>query len=141
MSHSTSHVGRRLFPNKRYFRSYEQRLWITINFYSGCIINPNYCRSTILALFQVDGGMTANSLLMQLQADIAGVKIAKASMPESTALGAAMVAGAAVGQWDLSVAMDIPCEIWTPTLGEDERDIRYTKWKQAVEKAMGWDVL
>lgn len=85
--------------------------------------------------------MTANSLLMQLQADIAGVKIAKASMPESTALGAAMVAGAAVGQWDLSVAMDIPCEIWTPTLGEDERDIRYSKWKQAVEKAMGWDVL
>ncbi|KAL1517675.1 hypothetical protein ABEB36_001410 [Hypothenemus hampei] len=94
-----------------------------------------------LASIQVDGGMTANSLLMQLQADLAGIKVAKASMAESTALGAAMVAGAAVGLWDLTRPMDIPCEEWTPKLSDDERDMRYSKWKLAVEKAMGWDVL
>lgn len=85
--------------------------------------------------------MTANSLLMQLQADLAGVKVAKASMAESTALGAAMVAGAAIGLWDLSHHMEIPCVIWSPKLSDDERDMRYSKWKLAVEKAMGWDVL
>ncbi|CAG9764083.1 unnamed protein product [Ceutorhynchus assimilis] len=90
---------------------------------------------------QVDGGMTANSLLMQLQSDLAGVKVQKPTMAESTALGAAMVAGAAVGLWDLSRAMDIPCETWAPKLSENERDIRYAKWKLAVERAMGWDVL
>ncbi|ERL90389.1 glycerol kinase [Dendroctonus ponderosae] len=94
-----------------------------------------------LASIQVDGGMTANSLLMQLQADLAGVTVAKASMAESTALGAAMVAGAAIGLWDLSQHLEIACEIWTPKLSDDERDIRYSKWKLAVEKAMGWDVL
>lgn len=90
---------------------------------------------------QVDGGMTANSLLMQLQADLGGVKVVKASMAESTALGAAMVAGAAVDLWDLTNRMDIPCDVWTPKMNDDERDVRYSKWKLAVEKAMGWDVL
>lgn len=85
--------------------------------------------------------MTANSLLMQLQADLAGVKVVKASMAESTALGAAMVAGAAVDLWDLTNRMDIPCDVWTPKMNDDERDVRYSKWKLAVEKAMGWDVL
>ncbi|XP_066254747.1 glycerol kinase [Euwallacea similis] len=94
-----------------------------------------------LTSIQVDGGMTANSLLMQLQADLAGVKVTKAGMAESTALGAAMIAGAAVGLWDLSKSMNLPNEIWTPNLSDDERDVRYARWKLAVEKAMGWDVL
>ncbi|XP_050311790.1 glycerol kinase [Anthonomus grandis grandis] len=94
-----------------------------------------------LTTLQVDGGMTANSLLMQLQADLAGVRVAKPSMAESTALGAAMVAGAAVGHWDLAHPMEIPCDSWEVRVGEGERDIRYAKWKLAVERAMGWDVL
>lgn len=85
--------------------------------------------------------MTANSLLMQLQADLAGVTVEKPSMSESTALGAAIVAGAAVGYWNLQ---DNPIEIlsqkWQPVFTENERDIRYNKWKMAVERAMGWDI-
>ncbi|KAG5896781.1 hypothetical protein JTB14_008357 [Gonioctena quinquepunctata] len=88
---------------------------------------------------QVDGGMTANSLLMQLQADLAGVTILKPSMAESTALGAAMVAGAAVGHWNLETPMSIPATKWVAQFSEDERDVRYSKWKMAVERAMGWE--
>ncbi|CAH0547152.1 unnamed protein product [Brassicogethes aeneus] len=93
-----------------------------------------------LNTLQVDGGMTANKLLMQLQADLAGVNIVKPNMAESTALGAAMVAGAAVGYWDIMGSrLDIPFEKWDPKLTENQRDVRYSKWKMAVERSMEWD--
>lgn len=82
--------------------------------------------------------MTANPLLMQLQADLAGIHIIKPEMAESTALGAAMMAGAAVGCWDLNVSLEMPSHTWIPKFTEDERDIRYTRWKMAVERSMGW---
>lgn len=85
--------------------------------------------------------MTANSLLMQLQADLAGVTVIKPTMAESTALGAAMVAGAAVGHWDLNgPPLDIPAIRWSPKISDDERDVAYSKWKMAVERSMGWTV-
>ncbi|XP_072376457.1 glycerol kinase 3 [Diabrotica undecimpunctata] len=93
-----------------------------------------------LSVLQVDGGMTANPLLMQMQADLAGITVLKPTMAESTALGAAMVAGAAVGVWDLNKALDIPAIKWTAKCTENERDVRYAKWKMAVERAMGWDM-
>ncbi|XP_017771720.1 PREDICTED: glycerol kinase [Nicrophorus vespilloides] len=90
---------------------------------------------------QVDGGMTANSLLMQLQADLAGVTVNKPNMAESTALGAAMVAGAAVGCWDIvNTPLEIPFQTWSPRYTENERDVCYVRWKNAVERAMGWDI-
>lgn len=88
---------------------------------------------------QVDGGMTANALLMQLQSDLTGVTVSKPEMAESTALGAAMVAGAAVNQWDLDKTIEMPQKVWQPKITDDERDVRYSKWKMAVERAMGWD--
>lgn len=84
--------------------------------------------------------MTANALLMQMQADLAGVTIVKPQMAESTALGAAMVAGAAVGHWNLDSPLALPSVKWKPLLTEDERDVKYSKWKMAVERAMGWDI-
>ncbi|XP_044268892.1 glycerol kinase [Tribolium madens] len=94
-----------------------------------------------LTHLKVDGGMTANSLLMQLQADLAGIPVMKSSVAESTALGAAMVAGAAVGCWDIEGApFDIPAYKWTPRYSENERDVRYAKWKMAIERSMGWDI-
>lgn len=84
--------------------------------------------------------MTANPLLMQMQADLAGVTVKRPTMAESTALGAAMVAGAAVGHWDPHRPLTIPSEIWQPKITDDERDVRYSKWKMAVERAMGWDI-
>nr|XP_022911558.1 glycerol kinase-like [Onthophagus taurus] len=88
---------------------------------------------------QVDGGMTTNSMLMQLQADLTGVTIGKPKMAESTALGAAMCAGAAMGCWNVLPPMDIPLQAWPPKLKENERDVRYARWKDAVERSFGWD--
>lgn len=84
--------------------------------------------------------MTANSMLMQMQSDFAGVAIVKPNMAECTALGAAMVAGAAVGHWNLNTPLKLSSIKWQPKISEDERDVRYSKWKMAVERAMGWDI-
>lgn len=84
--------------------------------------------------------MTANSLLMQMQSDLTGVTVIKPQMAESTALGAAMVAGAAVGHWDLDNILKISATKWEPQITENERDVKYSKWKMAVERAMGWDM-
>ncbi|XP_045306275.1 glycerol kinase 2 [Leopardus geoffroyi] len=91
---------------------------------------------------QVDGKMTNNKVLMQLQADILHIPVIKPPMPETTALGAAMAAGAAegVGVWslkpeDLSVVI---MERFEPQIKATECEIRYSTWKKAVMKSMGW---
>ncbi|VCX40306.1 unnamed protein product [Gulo gulo] len=95
-----------------------------------------------LSHLQVDGGMTNNKILMQLQADILHIPVIKPAMTETTALGAAMAAGAAegVGVWslkpeDLSV---IIMERFEPQIKATESEIRYATWKKAVMKSMGW---
>jgi glycerol kinase len=95
-----------------------------------------------LSHLQVDGGMTGNRLLMQLQADILCIPVVKPSMPETTALGAAMAAGAAegVGVWslepkDLSAVL---MERFEPQIKAEESEIRYSTWKKAVMRSMGW---
>uniref|UniRef100_G1TRC4 Probable glycerol kinase n=1 Tax=Oryctolagus cuniculus TaxID=9986 RepID=G1TRC4_RABIT len=95
-----------------------------------------------LSHLQVDGGMTNNKILMQLQADILCIPIVKSSMPETTALGAAMAAGAAegVGVWsldpeDLSAVM---MEQFEPQIQATESEVRYSTWKKAVMKSMAW---
>ncbi|XP_055478797.1 glycerol kinase-like [Psammomys obesus] len=91
---------------------------------------------------QVDGGMTANRILMQLQADILCIPVMRASMPETTALGAAMAAGAAEGVrvWsldpqDLAV---VQMEKFEPQINAEESEVRYATWKKAVMKSVGW---
>ncbi|KAK5640490.1 hypothetical protein RI129_011301 [Pyrocoelia pectoralis] len=101
-------------------------------------MNKDY--GTSIKTLRVDGGMTSNSYLMQLQADLTGLRVLKPAMAESTALGAAMAAGAAVGQWNLKEHTDMPIQEWKPAIGDDERDIKYSRWKMAVDRAMGWDV-
>lgn len=52
-----------------------------------------------------------------------------------------MAAGAAVGHWNLDGPhLQIPATKYDPKFTDDERDVRYTKWKMAVERAMGWDI-
>lgn len=93
-----------------------------------------------LQSLQVDGGMTENGLLMQTQSDLIGLKIIKPKMAETTALGAAMMAGHAIGQWDLDrVEVPIDNVQFKPTIDENERDMRYDKWKMAVDRSLGWD--
>nr|XP_015219570.1 PREDICTED: glycerol kinase [Lepisosteus oculatus] len=96
-----------------------------------------------LTQLQVDGGMTANKLLMQLQADILCIPVVKPSMPETTALGAAMAAGSAEGVsvWSL-VPEDltaVTCERFEPQINPEESEYRYARWKKAVQKAMDWE--
>ncbi|KAJ3584703.1 hypothetical protein NHX12_015198 [Muraenolepis orangiensis] len=96
-----------------------------------------------LSQLQVDGGMTSNRLLMQLQADILCIPVVKPSMPETTALGAAMAAGAAEGVsvWSLRPEdmSEVTCEKFEPQINTEESEFRYARWKKAVEKSMNWE--
>uniref|UniRef100_A0A669Q1S9 glycerol kinase n=1 Tax=Phasianus colchicus TaxID=9054 RepID=A0A669Q1S9_PHACC len=96
-----------------------------------------------LSQLQVDGGMTNNKVLMQLQSDILCIPVVKPSMPETTALGAAMAAGAAegVGIWSLNPGdlTAVTCERFEPQINPEESEYRYARWKKAVMKSMGWE--
>ncbi|OXB63933.1 hypothetical protein ASZ78_001054 [Callipepla squamata] len=96
-----------------------------------------------LSQLQVDGGMTNNKVLMQLQSDILCIPVVKPSMPETTALGAAMAAGAAegVGIWSLNPGdlTAVTCERFEPQINPEESEYRYARWKKAVMKSMDWE--
>uniref|UniRef100_A0A3B4TQ23 glycerol kinase n=1 Tax=Seriola dumerili TaxID=41447 RepID=A0A3B4TQ23_SERDU len=96
-----------------------------------------------LTQLQVDGGMTSNRLMMQLQADILCIPVVRPSMSETTALGAAMAAGAAEGVevWSLSPGYlpHVTSEKYEPQINCDESEFRFARWKKAVQKAMNWE--
>jgi glycerol kinase len=90
---------------------------------------------------RVDGGMTANQLLMQFQADLLGVDVVRPRVVETTALGAAYGAGLAVGLWsDLEEIRGLWVEEarWSPVMGELERERLHRRWGQAVERSLDW---
>ena len=94
-----------------------------------------------IPLLRVDGGGTANALLMQFQADILGVPIQRAAVAETTALGAAYLAGLAVGFWRDTVDITRQwraSDIYEPSMSSDQRESLYAGWKRAVERARGW---
>ncbi|XP_054281835.1 glycerol kinase isoform X2 [Macrosteles quadrilineatus] len=95
-----------------------------------------------LTKLKVDGGMTGNNLLMQLQSDLCGIPVIRPKMAETTALGAAMAAGFADGVkvWDLDHLQPTPNDTFNPVITEEERDNRYFKWKMAVERCLHWDI-
>jgi glycerol kinase len=90
---------------------------------------------------KVDGGMTANELLMQFQADVLGVPVIRPAVTETTALGAAFAAGLAVGFWsDQDELRERWSEDrrWEPALEESARERQYAQWKKAVQRSFGW---
>ncbi|GII98286.1 glycerol kinase [Sediminihabitans luteus] len=94
-----------------------------------------------LTELRVDGGMIANELLMQFQADQLGVDVVRPQIAETTALGAAYAAGIAVGFWNGE--QDVidnwnEGKRWSPSMDETERDRLYRNWKKAVTKTMDW---
>jgi glycerol kinase len=94
-----------------------------------------------IPLLRVDGGGTANALLMQFQADILGVPIQRAAVAETTALGAAYLAGLAVGFWRDTVDITrqwSASDIYEPSMSSDQRESLYAGWKRAVERARSW---
>jgi len=94
-----------------------------------------------LSELRVDGGMTSNELLMQFQADVLGVPVIRPLVSETTALGAAFVAGLAVGYWsDREELRERWREDrrWQPRMGEAERARGYAMWKKAVTRSFDW---
>jgi glycerol kinase len=90
---------------------------------------------------KVDGGMTANELLMQFQADVLGVPVVRPTVTETTALGAAFAAGLAVGFWsDQEELRERWTEDrrWEPQMGAAEREREYAQWKKAVKRSFDW---
>ena len=90
---------------------------------------------------RVDGGAAANDFLMQFQADILGVAVQRPAITETTALGAAFLAGIAAGFWrdQEEIAGQWRVErVFEPRMSADERETRYALWRRAVERARGW---
>jgi glycerol kinase len=91
---------------------------------------------------RVDGGAVVNNLLMQFQADILGVPVQRPQVAETTALGAAYLAGLATGFWGSAKEV---AEHWAvdrtfePKMGADQREKLYADWKRAVERLRNWE--
>ncbi len=90
---------------------------------------------------RVDGGAAANDLLMQIQADILGREVVRPAVTETTALGAAYLAGLAVGFWKGQDELAGKWQVdkrFEPRMEASQRDELYQGWKKAVERAKGW---
>ena len=94
-----------------------------------------------IEVLRVDGGGTANRFLMQFQADIAGIPVEVARIQETTALGAAFLAGLATGVWktaDQLRQQRVVATRFEPRMSADERESLYAGWQRAVERSRGW---
>ena len=94
-----------------------------------------------LTTLKVDGGMTADNLLMQFLADVLDVPVVRPMVSETVSLGAAYAAGLAVGSWpDLEGlrANWHRAAQWTPAMDPARRDEEYDNWQRAVERTVGW---
>lgn len=91
---------------------------------------------------RVDGGMTNSDIAMQIQADILGIEVERPAMRETTALGAAIAAGFAVGVWkSIEDLKDINTEGMTEfasKTNEEERAAMMKQWNRGIERAVGW---
>jgi glycerol kinase len=90
---------------------------------------------------KVDGGVTANSLCMQAQADILGIPVVKPAVAETTALGAASAAGCAAGLWAGEGELRQQWKEerrWEPEWPEDRRESAWAGWERALERSLGW---
>ncbi|MCV7431720.1 glycerol kinase GlpK [Mycolicibacterium bacteremicum] len=94
-----------------------------------------------LEVLKVDGGITANALCMQIQADVLGVDVVKPVVAETTALGAAYAAGLAVGFWDSPEDLRANWqegERWSAQWSEQQRNDGYAGWQKAVQRTLDW---
>jgi glycerol kinase len=92
-------------------------------------------------VLRADGGGTVNRFLMQFQADLLGIPVEVAAIRETTALGAAFLAGLAVGVWktpdELRKRRAISAR-YEPKMPRDQREHLYVEWQRAVERSRGW---
>jgi glycerol kinase len=94
-----------------------------------------------ISLLKADGGMTANDLLMQFQANALGVPVVRPKIAETTCLGAAYAAGLAVGFWPDLHALSAHWRAdrtWRPAMAEPDREAAYAQWRKAVQRTLDW---
>lgn len=94
-----------------------------------------------LTELRVDGGAAKNNLLMQMQADFLGIPVVRPRVTETTALGAAYLAGLAVGFWKNTEEITSHWAIdrrFEPAMSEQDRQAKLARWHQAIERARGW---
>src|ERR1700749_5012256 len=94
-----------------------------------------------LETLKVDGGVTANDLCMQLQADILGVPVSRPVVAETTALGAAYAAGLATGFWSTTEELRAhwnESKRWQPEWNDEQRASGYAGWRKAVQRTLDW---
>ena len=97
---------------------------------------------TQVSELRVDGGGSTNDTMMQFQADILGVPVIRPKITETTALGAAYLAGLAVGFWKDTQEIAVQWQEdrrFEPGMSVDEREIRMGRWKKAVERSRSWE--
>ena len=90
---------------------------------------------------RVDGGASASDILMQTQSDLLGICINRPSNTETTALGAAYMAGLHVGFWESIEVIESNCIVereFRPQIDSSQREYRYAQWKRAVERSLRW---
>lgn len=96
----------------------------------------------------MDGGAVTNNFLMQFQANILNINVQRPTINESSALGAAFLAGLATGFWknvkdlkgkDTTTENAIPPKKFIPYMEQTERDLIYEGWKKAVTRAQAWE--
>ena len=95
-----------------------------------------------LDVLKVDGGASVNDPLMQFQSDILGTKIQRPVVSETTALGAAYLAGLAVGFWEDMQDVShnwVLDRLFEPAMSEEDRDNRYLRWQRAVTRTLDWE--
>ncbi len=95
-----------------------------------------------LKVLKVDGGASVNNRLMQFQADLLGTVVRRPQVSETTALGAAYLAGLAVGYWQNEAEISrnwVLGQEFRPEMPTDERQSRYARWSQAVQRALDWE--
>ncbi|MBS2025990.1 MAG: glycerol kinase, partial [Deltaproteobacteria bacterium] len=91
---------------------------------------------------RVDGGASMNASLLQFQADLIGVPVVRSKVAETTALGAAYLAGLAVGFWKSTDEISAKWQEgarFTPKLSRDQSTSLRARWSRAVERAKGWE--
>lgn len=94
-----------------------------------------------IEMLRVDGGATANALLMQIQADLIGIPVLVAEVQETTALGAAYLAGLQAGVWRSAADVGVfwqAARTFEPAISRDEAAMRLARWREAVSRTRGW---
>jgi glycerol kinase len=115
----------------------EATAWQTREVVDAMVADSNVRLTTL----KVDGGMTANTLLMQFQADVLNAPVVRPVVAETTCLGAAYAAGLAVGYWPDTASLRKnwrKSAEWKPAMAATTRDAGYRKWKKAVQRTLDW---